>query len=177
MSLATRIIALAQAIGADVKTLTASQGSLSALNTTTKASLVAAINELRTLASSAGAQINDSAGDGDTTVTWSADKIFDSIEAAKLTVKNDLVNGAGAALDTLSELAAALGNDPSFAATVAGQIANRVRFDDAQTLTNPQQAQARSNIGAAAAADLSTLQAGLGAYDRDYAADYVAAKA
>ncbi len=177
MSLATRIIALAQAIGADVKTLTASQGSLSALNTTTKASLVAAINELRTLASSAGAQINDSAGNGDTTVTWSADKIFDSIEAAKLTVKNDLVNGAGAALDTLSELAAALGNDPSFAATVAGEIANRVRFDAAQTLTTPQQAQARSNIGAAAASDVSTLQAGLGAYDRDYAADYVAAKA
>lgn len=177
MSLATRIIALAQAIGADVKTLTASQGSLSALNTTTKASLVAAINELRTLASSAGAQINDSAGNGDTTVTWSADKIFDSIEAAKLTVKNDLVNGAGAALDTLSELAAALNNDPSFATTVASQIANRVRFDDVQTLTTPQQAQARGNIGAAAAADLSTLQAGLGVYDRDYAADYTAAKA
>ena len=177
MSLATRIIALAQAIGADVKTLTASQGSLGALNTTTKASLVAAINELRTLASSAGAQINDSAGNGDTTVTWSADKIFDSIEAAKMTVKNDLVNGAGAALDTLSELAAALGNDPSFATTIASQIANRVRFDDAQTLTTPQQAQARGNIGAAAAADLSTLQTGLGMYDRDYAADYTAAKA
>lgn len=177
MSLATRIIALAQAIGADVKTLTASQGSLSALNTTTKASLVAAINELRTLASSAGAQINDSAGNGDTTVTWSADKIFDSIEAAKMTVKNDLVNGAGAALDTLSELAAALGNDPSFATTIASQIANRVRFDDVQTLTTPQQAQARGNIGAAAAADLSTLQTELGVYDRDYAADYTAAKA
>ena len=176
MSLETRIVALAQAMGADVKALTAAQGSLSALNTTTKTSLVAAINELTTLIGSAGASIDDLAGNGNTAVTWSADKIFDSIEAAKTAVKNDLVGGAGAALDTLNELAAALGNDPSFAATIATEIANRVRFDAAQTLTSPQQAQARTNIGAASAADVSGLIAGLGTYDRDYAADYAAAK-
>ena len=51
--------------------------------------------------------------------------------------------GDGAALDTLAELAAALGNDPSFAATIAGEIANRVRYDAAQALSAPQQAQAR----------------------------------
>lgn len=172
MSLESRIIALAQAVGTDVKALTAAQGSLSSLNTTTKTSLVDAINELLTLVGGSGAAIDDNAGDGSTTVTWSADKIFDSIEAAKAAVKNELVNGAGAALDTLNELAAALGNDPSFAATIATEIANRVRFDAAQTLTAPQQAQARANIGAASAADV----AGLGAYDRDYAADYAAAK-
>jgi hypothetical protein len=170
MSLETRIVALAQAMGADVKALTAAQGSLSALNTTTKTSLVAAINELMTLIGGAGAQINDSAGNGDTSVTWSADKIFDSIEAAKIAVKNDLVNGAGAALDTLNELAAALGNDPSFAATIAGEIANRVRFDAAQTLTQPQMAQARANIGAQSAA-------AIGDPDRDLVADYNTAKA
>lgn len=177
MSLETRIIALAQAVGADVKTLTAAQGSLSALNTTTKTSLVAAINELLTLIGSAGVSINDTAGDGNTGVTWSADKIFDSIEAAKAAVKDDLVNGAGAALDTLNELAAALGNDPSFATTIATEVANRVRYDAAQTLTGPQQAQARTNIDAAAASDVSGLITGLGTYDRDYAADYAAAKA
>lgn len=176
MSLETRIVTLAQAMGADVKALTAAQGSLSALNTTTKTSLVAAINELMTLIGSAGASIDDGAGNGNTAVTWSADKIFDSIEAAKTAVKNDLVGGAGAALDSLNELAAALGNDPSFAATIATEIANRVRFDAAQTLTSPQQAQARANIGAASAADVSGLLAGLGTYDRDYAADYTAAK-
>ena len=170
MSLETRIVALAQAVGADVKALTAAQGSLSALNTTTKTSLVAAINELMTLIGSAGAQINDSAGNGDTSVTWSADKIFDSIEAAKIAVKNDLVNGAGAALDTLNELAAALGNDPSFATTIATEVANRVRYDAAQTLTSPQQAQARANIGAQSAA-------AIGDPDRDLVADYNAAKA
>jgi len=178
MSLESRIIALAQAIGADVKALTASRGSLAALNTTNKTSIVAAINELvGMVASGGGASIDDNAGNGSTGVTWSADKIFDSIEAAKLAVKNDLIAGAGAALDTLQELAAALNNDPSFATTIAGQIANRVRFDDAQTLTSPQQAQARSNIGAASASDVSGLITGLGTYDRNYAADYAAAKA
>ena len=177
MSLESRIIALAQAMGTDVKALTAAQGSLSALNTTTKTSLVSAINELVTMTGSAGASIDDAAGNGNTGVTWSADKIFGSIEAAKTAVKNDLVNGAGAALDTLNELAAALGNDPSFAATIATEIANRVRFDAAQTLTGPQQTQARANIGAASATDVSGLLTGLGTYDRDYAADYAAAKA
>lgn len=176
MSLETRIVALAQAMGGDVKTLIAAQGSLSALNTTTKSSLVAAINELLTLIGSAGASIDDAAGNGNTAVTWSADKIFDSIEAAKAAVKNDLLGGAAAALDTLNELAAALGNDPSFATTIASEIANRVRFDAAQTLTTPQQVQARANIGAASASDVSGLMAGLGTYDRDYAADYTAAK-
>ena len=163
MSLETRIVALAQAMGADVKALTAAQGSLSALNTTTKTSLVAAINELLTLIGGAGVQINDGAGNGNTSVTWSADKIFDSIEAAKAAVKNDLINGAGAALDTLNELAAALGNDPSFATTIAAEMANRVRYDTAQTLTPPQQAQACANIG-------------VGNPDRNFLSDYAAAK-
>ena len=171
MTLEQRLIALAQAIGADIKSVRAAAGTLSALATTDKTNLVAAINELQALVSgSAGATINDNAGDGATTVTWSANKIFDTIEAAKLAVKNELVNGAGAALDTLNELAAALGNDPSFAATIAAEVANRVRYDAAQTLTAQQRAQARANIGAQSAADI-------GNPDRDLVADYNTAKA
>ncbi len=173
MTLEQRLIALAQAMGADIKALLAAQGSLSALTTTAKASLVAAVNELKTAvdaAAGSGVSINDGAGDGATGVTWSADKIFDAIEAAKTAVKNDLTAGAAAALDTLSELAAALNNDPAFAATIAAEIANRVRFDAAQTLTAPQQAQARANIGAQSAA-------AIGDPDRDLVADYTAAKA
>ena len=177
MSLETRIVSLAQAIGADIKALSTAQGSLSALNTTTKTSLVAAINELALMMDGAGVEIDDAAGNGSTAVTWSADKIFDSIEAAKAAVKNELVNGAAAALDTLNELAAALNHDPSFATTIAGEIANRVRFDATQTLTGQQQSQARSNIGAASDADVSDLIAGLGAYDSDYVATYNTAKA
>lgn len=176
MSLQLRINALATAIGADVKALKTAQGDLSGLNTTSKANLVAAINELAGLISSAS-WIDDNAGNGNTAVTWSADKIFDTIEAAKTAVKNEIVNGSAAALDTLNELAAALGNDPSFAATISTEIANRVRYDSAQTLTSPQQAQARSNIAAASAADMSGLISGLGTYDRDYTADYALAKA
>lgn len=171
MTLEQRLIALAQAIGADIKALNLAQGSLSTLATTAKASLVAAINELYDLVGAGGgAAIDDAAGDGATTVTWSADKIHDTIEAAKLAVKNELTDGAGAALDTLAELAAALGNDPNFAATIAAEIANRVRYDAPQTLTTEQQAQARANIGALGAVEI-------GNPDHDFVADYTAAKA
>ncbi len=172
MTLAQRLTALAQAVGADVKALLAAQGSLSALTTTAKASLVAAVNELKTAVDAAaggGVSIDDGAGDGATGVTWSADKIFDAIEVAKTAVKNDLTAGAAAALDTLSELAAALNNDPAFAATIAAEIANRVRFDAAQVLTAPQQTQARANIAAYGAAEI-------GNPDADLVAAYNAAK-
>ena len=164
MTLEQRLIALAQAIGADVKAIRAAAGTLSSLNTTDKASLVAAINELYLAIGGAGVSIDDAAGDGDTLVTWSADKIYDTIEAAKTAVKNDLVNGASATLDTLSELAAALDNDASFATTIATQMGNRVRYDAAQTLDAAQKAQACTNIG-------------IGDPDRDLVADYTAAKA
>ena len=173
MTLEQRLILLAQAIGADIKALNISQGALTDLDTTAKASLVAAVNELKGIVdglSGGGAVINDTAGDGDTTVTWSADKIFDTIAAASAALKNELTNGAGAALDTLKELADALGNDPSFAATIASEVANRVRYDAAQALSAPQQAQARTNIGAQAAADVGNT-------DHDFVADYNTAKA
>ena len=171
MTLEQRLILLAQAIGADIKALNISQGALTDLDTTTKTSLVAAVNELKGIVNGlSGALINDAAGDGDTTVTWSADRIFDAIADARAALKNELTNGAGAALDTLAELANALGNDPSFAATIAGEIATRVRYDAAQALSAPQQAQARNNIGAQAASDV-------GDTDRDFVGDYNTAKA
>ena len=49
-------------------------------------------------------------------------------------------------------------------------MANRVRYDAAQALSAPQQAQARDNIGAQAAADV-------GDTDHDFVADYNTAKA
>ena len=171
MTLEQRLILLAQAIGADIKALNISQGALTDLDTTTKTSLVAAVNELKGIVNGlSGALINDAAGDGDTTVTWSADRIFDAIAAASAALKDELTDGAGAALDTLKELADALGNDPSFSATIAAEIANRVRYDAAQALSVPQQAQARDNIGAQAAA-------AVGDTDHDFVADYNTAKA
>lgn len=163
MSLETKIITLAQAMGGDVKALTAKIGDLTSLSTTVKGNLVAAINELYGLLGSSGAVIDDGAGDGATAVTWSANKIFDSIAQAKIEVQDSILDGAGAALDTLKELADALNNDPNFAATLAGEIANRVRFDAPQVLTTPQRLQACTNIG-------------VGDPEHDFVADYTAAK-
>lgn len=180
MSLEAKIIALANAIGADVKALNilaAKQGDLTALTTTDKSTLVAAINEISAAIAAAGVQINDAVGDGATTVTWSADKIFDEIELAKTAVTNSLVNGAAAALDTLNELATALGNDPNYATTIATALTQRVRVDDVQSFTAPEQTQARANIGAAAASDLTALTTAVGDAEHDFAADYALAKA
>ena len=173
MTLVQRLILVTKKKKADIKDLKIGQGALTDLDTTTKTSLVAAVNELKGIVdglSGGGAVINDGAGDGDTTVTRSANKIFDTIAAASAALKDELTDGAGAALDTLKELADALGNDPSFSATIAAEIANRVRYDAAQALSAPQQAQARNNIGAQAAA-------AVGDTDRDFVADYEAAKA
>lgn len=173
MTLETRIVSLAQAIGSDIKALNANQGILSSLNTTQKANLVSAINELFSTVSAikiqqeSYTQIDDTVTDA--THTWSATKIESMIEEAKTAVKNSLVDGAASALDTLKELSEALGNDPSFATTLATQMANRVRFDEAQNLTEEQKTQARSNIGAVSLA-------AIGNYDRDLVADYGAAK-
>lgn len=170
MSLELKIVALAQAIGADVKAVRLAQGDLALLSTTAKTSLVAAINELHGLVASSGnASIDDSAVTGGA-VTWSVSKISSVVEAAKAAVKDELVNGAGAALDTLSELATALGNNPNFATTIATELANRVRFDAAQVLTTEQKTQVLSNIGAVSVA-------AVGNTERDFAAEYTAAKA
>lgn len=164
MTMETRLIALAQAIGADIKALTTKQGDLTSLATTAKGNLVAAINEIYGLLGSVGAIIDDGAGDGDTSVTWSADKIHDSIEAATTALRNSLVNDAGAALDTFKELQDAIGNDPSFAATLATQMSKRVRVDAAQTFTTAEKLQGCNNLG-------------IGDPEHDFLGDYVTAKA
>jgi hypothetical protein len=47
----------------------------------------------------------------------------------------DLINGAPGALDTLNELAAAMGNDPNFAATITNALAGKPGFADVWTRT------------------------------------------
>ena len=59
-----------------------------------------------------------------------------------------LVDSAPATLNTLDELAAALGDDANFATTTSTALGNRVRFDASQSLSSAQKTQARSNIGA-----------------------------
>lgn len=124
---------------------------LSGLATTDKTSLVAAVNEISAAVATASGIDDTSTG---TSTGWSSQKVSDELALAKQAVKDDLTNGAPGVLDTLQELAAALGDDPNFASTITSELATRVRFDQAQTLTEEQKATARSNIGAAGSADL-----------------------
>ncbi|WP_269221991.1 hypothetical protein [Flavobacterium sp. IMCC34518] len=163
MTTVQRIIALASAIGADIKTLTTKQGDLTALSTTTKSNLVAAINEIFAAIGSSTV-INDTLGDGATTSTWSANKIYDTIETAKIAIKNELTGGAAAAFDTLSELQAALGNDANFASTIAMALSQKIRFDAAQALSGAEKLQACNNLG-------------IGDPDYNFVTDYNTAKA
>ena len=71
---------------------------------------------------------------------------------------NELIGAAPEALNTLQELAQALGNDENFATTIINALAaasNTVRYDiNDQGLTEQQQQNARTNIGAVAEADV-----------------------
>lgn len=152
-----RITELAQAIAQDIKELKSTQGLLDSLSTTSKASLVDAINELH-LAISNSTGVDDSAENGIS--TWSSSKIRESINTAI----SELINGSGSALDTLKELADALGNDANFAATLAEQMGKRVRVDESQMFTTAEQLTACTNIG-------------IGDPDTNLLAVYIAAKA
>ncbi|QNQ40964.1 hypothetical protein [Brucella intermedia] len=66
---------------------------------------------------------------------------------------DDLVNGSGSALDTLKELADALGNDSEFATTVGNALGVRVRVDAAQTFTLAEKKRGRDNIDAVGTVD------------------------
>ena len=176
MSLEQKLNTLASAIGADVKALRAADGNLSSLNTTVKTNLVAALNEVLAMAQGGTGVISDVAGDGVVDKTWSADKIGDTILASINALRNELTNGASAALDTFGEIATQLAADQTASAALATAIGNRVRFDAAQTLTNAEQLQARENINAASATDLSTLTTSVGNTEADLATVYTTAR-
>jgi chromosome segregation ATPase len=93
-----------------------------------------------------------------TTTTYSSSKIASEITAAKQAVKNDLLGGAGEAYDTLKELADLITTNQDAIEALQTIAGGAVRYDQAQSLTDTQKTQARSNVGAASAADLSTLQ-------------------
>ena len=78
-----------------------------------------------------------------------------------------LVDSAPAALDTLNELAAALGDDASYATTTATALGNRLRVDvNNQGLTSTQKTNALTNLGITATlAEINILDDGLSASD------------
>lgn len=144
-TLETRLRDLATRVGTECKALrtfiNGNAADLTALTTTVKTSLVAAVNEVN--AKPSGATINDAVTNG--TNVWSSNKVSSQIT----TQISALTTGAPAAMDTLDELSAALGDDANFAATMTTALGNRVRVDAAtQGLTLTQKQNARTNIDA-----------------------------
>jgi hypothetical protein len=76
------------------------------------------------------------------------------------TAITNLIGGAPGALNTLNELATAINDDASYAATVTAALGVRLRVDATQGLSSGQQAQGRANLGLGTA---SVLAAGTGA--------------
>lgn len=198
-------------VGTECKSLHTIAGKLANLTTTDKASLVAAINEIKSSAgaistslnaltarvSTAESNISNNTGDiatvqgaiqtlngsvseiesaleeleaavasateiSDTTTgtskTWSSTKINNELTAAKTEVKNDILGGAGTAYDTLQELAALIQTSQGEIDALEKLAAGHVKFDAAQSLTTTQQTQARTNIGAASASDMTSIK-------------------
>ena len=65
-----------------------------------------------------------------------------------------LVDGAPGALDTLKELADALGGDENFVTTITTALGNRLRVDAVQGLSGPQQTQGQANLGVYSRAEI-----------------------
>lgn len=181
MSLATNVSNLATRVATEVKAIrtlvNGNAADLASLDTTAKANLVAAINELKgdlstlagdlssfetatgsdisalqgdlaTLESSlsalqtafdnldVSAQVNaliDDTATGTSTV-WSSSKTDSAISAAV----SALVDGAPALLDTLNELAAAIGDDSNFVTTVTNMVASKADDSAVVKLTGDQ---------------------------------------
>lgn len=149
MSLQTRLSDLITAIGTDYKQFRtwitgSSSGTLAGLNTTDKTNLVGAINETLGVAESA-------AGGGWTAVDASetVKGILELATLAEVATGTDstravtpagvrqerdaimaaILDSAPGALDTLNELAAALGDDANFASTVTTALAGKQPLD------------------------------------------------
>ena len=147
MSLATRIESLVIRVAQEFKNVRATAGNIANLSTTDKSSLVAAINELKAEVLLATA-IDDN--HIDTSTTYSSNTIVSLLDA----LKADILGGADAAYDTLVEIQQLLQNGTTGLDALLAAVNLRVRFDEAQTLTAAEQLQARTNIGAVAAADV-----------------------
>jgi len=129
MSLLTRITALINSIATDIKDVYAKIGNLNTLQTTTKSSLVGAINEIK---ASGGVQINDSTPSASTTFSGTA--IDSKIATAKTEVKNEILGGASAAYDTLQEIQAQMVADDSAAASLTTAVGQRPTYTETGNL-------------------------------------------
>ena len=159
MSLQTRIESLVLRIAQEFNAVNAKTGALANLTTADKSNLVSAINELKTMVANG---IDDASIT--LTSTYSSSKIVSLLDA----LKTEILGGADAAYDTLVEIQQYLQNNTSGLDALLAAVNTRIRFDAAQTLTAPEQQQARTNIGAVATS-------AVGDTDTDFVAIFEAA--
>jgi hypothetical protein len=177
MSLQVRISDLITAVATDYKQLRtfitgSSTGDLTGLTTTSKTSVVTAINEVNGRAAPTPsvatttapgivelATLAEVAAGADTTRAVTVE----GVRQERIAVKAEILGtSVPAALDTLDELAAALADDAAFSATITTALANRVRVDTAaQGLTTAQQGNARTNILAVGTAEIGNPETDL----------------
>lgn len=151
-SLESRVSEFAARTGQEIKKV---RGEIATSNTAAEALIQrVAANEgaITNLQSEVAKKVEIDDAQASATKTYSSQKVDSQITAAKQSVKNELLGGAGEAYDTLKELADALVTNKD-AITALQQIAQgHVQFDKAQALNDDQKKQARANIGALSAA-------------------------
>lgn len=154
---ATRLGAVETKASTNAGDITTAQGNISTLQT----NLSKLQEDLKGLQEKVEAQTEIDDSKTATDKTYSSSKIASEITAAKQAVKDDLLGGAGEAYDTLKELADLITSNKD-AIDALKEVANgHVKFNAAQSLTNEQKKQARDNIGAATAADVTSQGARL----------------
>lgn len=85
------------------------------------------------------------------------------------TAVSNLVDSAPGTLNTLNELAAALGDDASFSTTVSTALGNRLRVDTAsQNLTATEKSNARTNLGLGSAATSASTDFAAASHTHSY---------
>jgi hypothetical protein len=185
LSLQTRLTDLITSIGTDYKQLRtwltgSSSGNLTGLTTTDKSNVVNAINEVNGKTASVPdattavkgvvelATLAEVATGTDTVRSVTPE----GVRQERIALKAEILGaGVPAALDTLDELAAALGDDANFAASTTTALANRLRVDvNTQGLTALQKTNGQTNLDVYAKGDF-------GNPDTDLVALYTAAKA
>lgn len=141
MSLQTRISDLITALGTDYKQIRtwisgSSSGDLTGLTTTDKTSLVAAINEVDAAtpadASESVKGIAELATLTEVSTGTDTSRIVTpaGVRQERTALKAEILGaGVPGALDTLDELAAALGDDANFAASVTTSLSNKQPLD------------------------------------------------
>lgn len=147
MTLDQRALALAEQVGTDIRSLVAMIGSLNALTTDDKTSIVGAVNSILTgynavvdFITAQNAKLNDELQSA--TNIWSADKIIGLIA----NLKEEILNGAPGTFDTLKEIADYLSNNDLEVTQLINNLSGTIRIDAAQNLEDGQQQQACDNI-------------------------------